>query len=640
MESIKWMETLHPESPIREYLRWMSRSGNEDLYRERYEPIVRAQEGQKKWFLSVVMRTQGRRMDMLQDALTCLQAQGDEDFEVVIICHRAEEAAWKAVEALVCRQAPAFAERVRVFHSETGERGAPLNLGFAYARGEYAVCLDDDDLVLDHWVSSFHEAAREHDGMILHSWALTQAWQAETDGMGRQSLRSTGTPDAKYCVPYRTIDQQSENHCPFMGLAFPLFLFRTAHVLFNEELTTTEDWDYLLRTAGIAGVWDINEPTAIYRIWNTKDASRNLIREPEWKDNYRRIGQQMQDKPLILTSAEATASREELMGLQSAGQKGRSCFIREAVMFWSDERPFSDARWMAAPVQMKDGWIRAQFHLGERCGGERVTRFRIDPAEETMFALDHIRVRCMDGETTLLEMTGNDIRETNGLIDGDKLLFLAEDPRIIWESQEPIPPCTVVFTARVSFQAPERLAIWAEDLCADARWLAQNRETAHLYMDRGEGFRPEESAACGEVFRKEGYRAEFDLPESMAEGIRELRFDPTEAEMLWLDQLEIHLSYADGGDTGLKARDVRWMNGFESGEGLAFIERDPYMMIAVEPGRALRRVTVTGQAAFVRAEKMEDLFAQAVRVPDYELIVGQLHSMRQQQMKREGTNEP
>ena len=110
--------------------------------------------------------------------------------------------------------------------------------------------------------------------------------------------------------------------------------------------------------------------------------------------------------------------------------------------------------------------------------------------------------------------------------------------------------------------------------------------------------------------------------------------------MLWLDQLEIRLSYADGGETGLKARDVRWMNGFESGEGLAFIERDPYMMIAVEPGRALRRVTVTGQAAFIRAEEMEDLFAQAIRVPDYELIVGQLHSMRQQQMKREGTKEP
>ena len=37
--------------------------------------------------------------------------------------------------------------------------------------------------------------------------------------------------------------------------------------------------------------------------------------------------------------------------------RGRSCFLREAALFWSDEKPFSDKRYMKTSVSMKDGWI-------------------------------------------------------------------------------------------------------------------------------------------------------------------------------------------------------------------------------------------------------------------------------------------
>ena len=642
METKKWMASLHPDSPVREYLRWMGQGGNEVLYNAQYAPLAAANAEQPRHpFLTVVIRTQGTRPEMLQDVLTCLQAQRDEDFEVILICHRGKPEAVRAMEELIAAQAPGFASRVRVTASDRGERGAPLNLGFAMARGDYAVCLDDDDLVLDHWTESFHTAAKEHAGMILHAWALTQPWKATSGPDGKQRLRAAGSPEGRYCVPYRTLTQQAENYCPFMGLAFPLFLFREAHILFSEELTTTEDWDYLLRTAGIAGVYDLEEITAIYRLWNTKDASRKKVQEPEWKANYRSIHMNQRQAPLLLTAAEAEVCREELTGLQSAGQKGRSCFLREAVLFWSGEEEFSDKRHMVTKIAMNKGWLRAEFPLGDKmreAGDSRpITRLRIDPAEEALFALEQIRVRLYDGETQIGELGPEQIRETNGLQEGGQILFLADDPRIILKAEEPIPPCTIVFTARVVYRSPRVMTRWAEDLCADARWLADNRDIAHLYPDRGAGILPEEVLTCRGVLGQEGYRAVFDIPAAPdgAEPIRAMRFDPTEAEMFAVDELRISLTGADGREATLGADDIGWLNGFITGDGAAFIARDPIMSFAVPDGMELRQVTITGKAAFLTAEEMEDRFAAARRVPDYGMTIAQLQTMRRDKWKED-----
>ena len=642
METVKWMESLHPDSPVREYLRWMGRGGNETVFRARYAALAAENAGQLQHpFLTVVIRTQGDRPEMLQDVLTCLQAQGDEDFEVVMICHRGKPEAVRTTEKLIAEQAPDFAKRVRIAVSNRGERGAPLNLGFAMARGDYAVCLDDDDLVLDRWVESFHTAAQEHAGMILHAWALTQPWKAETGPDGRRRLRAAGSPEGRYCVPYRTLTQQAENYCPFMGLAFPLFLFREAHILFNEELTTTEDWDYLLRTAGIAGVFDLEEITAIYRLWNTEDASRKKVKEPEWKANYRNIHLNQRRVPLLLTAAEAEACREELTGLQSAGNKGRSSFLREAVLFWSGEEEFSDKRHIVTKIAMKDNWLRAEFPLGDKMreteDNRPVTRLRIDPAREALFALEQIRIRLYEGETQIGELGPDQIRETNGLQEGGRILFLADDPRNILETERPIPPCTVVFTARVVYRSPRVMTRWAEDLCADARWLADNRNIAHLYPDRGAGILPGEAAACRGVLGREGYQAVFELS-AAPEGtppIRAMRFDPTEAEMFALDALRIRLTGADGREETLTADGLGWLNGFITGDGAAFIARDPMMCFAVPEGMELRKVTITGKADFLTAEEMEDRFAAARRVPDYGTIVAQLQDMRRNRWKED-----
>ena len=104
METVKWMDSLHPDSPVREYLRWMGQGGNDALFEAQYASLVAENADQPQHpFLTVVIRTQGARPEMLQDVLTCLQAQGDEDFEVVVIVHRGKQDALRAKKKFFLR---------------------------------------------------------------------------------------------------------------------------------------------------------------------------------------------------------------------------------------------------------------------------------------------------------------------------------------------------------------------------------------------------------------------------------------------------------------------------------------------------------------------------------------------------------
>ena len=73
-------------------------------------------------FLSVIMRTQGQRMALLEDALLCLAGQADADFEVVLAVHTDDPEDVGRVDRLVTTFEPNFAFRVRVLHVVGGGR--------------------------------------------------------------------------------------------------------------------------------------------------------------------------------------------------------------------------------------------------------------------------------------------------------------------------------------------------------------------------------------------------------------------------------------------------------------------------------------------------------------------------------------
>lgn len=74
--------------------------------------VVGREAGGKVPFLSVVTRTQGRRLDTLRDALLCLSAQSDQDFEVVVVGHRLDPERILAVERVIEDVHPGMRSRI------------------------------------------------------------------------------------------------------------------------------------------------------------------------------------------------------------------------------------------------------------------------------------------------------------------------------------------------------------------------------------------------------------------------------------------------------------------------------------------------------------------------------------------------
>lgn len=259
-------------------------------------------------FLSVVVRTMGTRLTVLREVLLCLAAQTDRDFEVELVTHNISADALEVLTASIARLPHGISSRIRVHQAAGGTRARPLNVGLEVSRGNYVVFLDDDDYVFAHWVETFHELARKAPGTVLRARCATQP--ATVSAVGRvNGAYTTASLSLPYDADFSLSKHLSANQTPFMSAAFPRDLHTVLGESFDESLTTTEDWDYLLRAAGIVGVTDSPEVTAIYRQWQGSQTSRTLHQQAEWMKNQRYIEDKINQRVLLLQPGEASRIR-------------------------------------------------------------------------------------------------------------------------------------------------------------------------------------------------------------------------------------------------------------------------------------------------------------------------------------------
>ena len=288
-----------------DYLEWIDDqiSHPDPLFRKKYLPLIRKEKAAREAdhpFLTVITRTQGKRPEMLRETLLCLSAQIDTDFELLLIGHKLTDEGHELVEQILSEQPASFRAQIRFIELNEGKRATPLNVGFARAHGDYVAILDDDDLVFDDWVEGFHKAAEGNEGSILHAQVLTQTWRTFTADETPGALISVGSYGTEYCVDFEPIQQMESNHCPLNGLAFPVFFFHKLGLIFDETLTTTEDWDFFMRTSFLSGVTDVGHPTCIYRLWENTDNSYVVHKQWEWQENYDLIQNKYAAMPVLL----------------------------------------------------------------------------------------------------------------------------------------------------------------------------------------------------------------------------------------------------------------------------------------------------------------------------------------------------
>lgn len=252
-------------------------------------------------FLSVVTRTQGTRLLMLEEALTCLAAQTSRDFEVLLMCHRAEPRARQAVLGLVNDLPEWLQERIRVIDTDRPGRAAPLNDALAVARGRYVSVLDDDDTVTADWVGTFAELEVGHEGRVLRASALRQDVEPLPGPAGGDAVPLEVEP-ARPGWPrqFSLVDHLWDNATPFMSLAFSRGVFSDLGLRFDESLEATEDWDVLLRAATLVGVTSSSHLTSVYRTWTRAEGSREVHDATAWDAAHRHVVARLDEVPLVL----------------------------------------------------------------------------------------------------------------------------------------------------------------------------------------------------------------------------------------------------------------------------------------------------------------------------------------------------
>lgn len=240
-------------------------------------------------FLTVMMRTQARRLEAFKDALHCLAAQTCTDFDLLVLAHDVDDVDRDVLQQIINSQPESFSTRIRLVDVRGGGRARPLNAGIELVQGRYVAIFDDDDLVFANWVEGFYEASHLAEGRLLRAICATQVVVPEMWPQDEEGYRSMSWPKAEYARNFNLYDHLIVNHSPFMSWAFPSHLFRILGVRFDEQLAVCEDWDVILQGALLVGVEDVDSLTSIYRRWDGGSSSYTVHSSDEWRASEKRV---------------------------------------------------------------------------------------------------------------------------------------------------------------------------------------------------------------------------------------------------------------------------------------------------------------------------------------------------------------
>ena len=257
-------------------------------------------------FLSVLVRTQGRRLGNLLEALTCLAAQRAGDFEALVLVHATTPVAVDAVRALVAGFDDSFQAKVRVMHVGAGGRARPLNIGLKRARGRYLAFLDEDDHVTGDWVENFQQGADDYPGRIVRAVCVERRTESLVGRGFVAEWQTLGALEGNYAEEFDLLDHLNENRTPIHSFAVPLSALRSMGLHFDESLPVVEDWDVLIRTASLTGVHDTRRQTAIYQRWVGGESSQVSIDRRVWSAARQVVLHRLDAQPLLLPSGSAT----------------------------------------------------------------------------------------------------------------------------------------------------------------------------------------------------------------------------------------------------------------------------------------------------------------------------------------------
>jgi hypothetical protein len=277
--------------------------------------------------LSIFTRIGDEGVFSVRDLLLCLAGQTDQNFEWLIIARPSFHSHIPELKRQLNIN-PDLQRRTIFLISNSNSRGGLLNLGLKKMRGDYFVVLDDDDLVSSNYVESFNFAGKKCKSKnIIRSVAARKIVEpSKQDGHNLISISKAEFPWPK---DFSQIDHIYSNQTPCFSIAFPKGEIDKFKILWDETLSATEDWDFLLNASSKIKVLQIQEITGIYRVLANRSRSQRSEKIESWVTSEIRVRNKMKQLkfPFSIEEIEILAEAASKRLSQSRGSKGKQLII-------------------------------------------------------------------------------------------------------------------------------------------------------------------------------------------------------------------------------------------------------------------------------------------------------------------------
>ncbi|TKB91600.1 MAG: glycosyltransferase [Nitrospira sp.] len=217
--------------------------------------------------VSVIMPTHNRPQQ-LQRAVASVLAQTYQDFEVIVI----NDAGCEVESALAGLNAAGRVTYVR--HAVNRGLSAARNTGLKLARGKYVAYLDDDDRYLPDHLETLVSFLKTHHERAVY----TDAWRVHEQRQGDQYIETKR--DVPYSYEFDAARLLISNYFPVLTVMHERACLEVTG-LFDESLTSHEDWDLWIRISRRYPFKHLKRVTAEFT-WRTDGSSMTSSRRPDF----------------------------------------------------------------------------------------------------------------------------------------------------------------------------------------------------------------------------------------------------------------------------------------------------------------------------------------------------------------------
>ncbi len=208
--------------------------------------------------VSVIIPT-FNRPQQLQRAVESVLSQTYANVEIIVVNDAGEDVAG------VLAAVPHPEKIVSVRHGVNRDRAAARNSGLKLARGKYIAYLDDDDRFLPEHLQTLVEFLETHDYRVAYS----DAWRVHEERRGDVYVETTR--DVPYSYEFDATRLLISNYVPVLSVVHERACLDEVG-LFDEQLTSHEDWDLWIRLSRRFPFAHLKKVTAEFT-WRTDGSS-------------------------------------------------------------------------------------------------------------------------------------------------------------------------------------------------------------------------------------------------------------------------------------------------------------------------------------------------------------------------------